>query len=171
MHAIGTPKVGKTRRVDLSLHLFAALRAWLAERAVVNLDPVRCRDAWLFASREDPSEAGPVDSVPAPPWRDHRFLGPPAHATRECLRKNTVSFEIPDDILRAAHLSPAELRVEIAVMLFEKEKLTLGRAAELADMGQLEFQRLLASREIPIHYDVEDLDEDLRTLDLLRERS
>ena len=82
-----------------------------------------------------------------------------------------MNLEIPDAILRATHLSPAELRVEIAVMLFEKEKLTLGRAAELADKGQLEFQRLLASREIPIHYDVEDLEEDLQTLDRLREPS
>jgi len=82
-----------------------------------------------------------------------------------------VNLEIPDDILRATHLSPAELRVEIAVMLFQKEKLTLGRAAELADMGQLEFQRLLASREIPIHYDVEELEEDLETLDRVRERT
>ena len=64
-----------------------------------------------------------------------------------------------DDILRATHLSPTELRMEIAVMLFEKEKLTLGRAAELADMGHLEFQRLLARRGIPIHYDVADLEE------------
>jgi predicted HTH domain antitoxin len=38
-------------------------------------------------------------------------------------------------------------------------------------MGQLEFQRLLPSREIPIHYDVEEIEEDLRTLDRLREPS
>ncbi len=90
---------------------------------------------------------------------------------KQLVTRPTVNLEIPDSILRATHLSPAELRVEIAVMLFEKEKLTLGRAAELADMGQLEFQRLLASREIPIHYDVEELEEDMRTLDRLRERS
>ena len=82
-----------------------------------------------------------------------------------------MNVEIPDVILRATHLAPAELRLEIAVMLFEKEKLTLGRAAELADMGHLEFQRLLASREIPIHYDVEELEEDLRTLNRIRESS
>jgi len=82
-----------------------------------------------------------------------------------------VNVEIPDDILLATHLSPADLRVEIAVMLFQKEKLTLGRAAELADMGQLEFQRLLASREIPIHYDVEELEADLETFERVRERT
>lgn len=82
-----------------------------------------------------------------------------------------MNVEIPDDILLATHLSPADLRVEIAVMLFQKEKLTLGRAAELADMGQLEFQRLLASREIPIHYDVEELEADLETLEQVRERT
>lgn len=90
---------------------------------------------------------------------------------KDTRQDDPMNLEIPDEILRATHLSPAELRVEIAVMLFQKEKLTLGRAAELADMGQLEFQRLLASREIPIHYDVEDLEEDLHTLDRLRERT
>jgi hypothetical protein len=54
---------------------------------------------------------------------------------------------------------------------FRERKLTLGRAAELADMGQLEFQRPLPNREIPIHCDVEELEEDLRTLDRLREPS
>ncbi len=31
-------------------------------------------------------------------------------------------------------------------------------------MNQLEFQRILGSRKIPIHYGVEDLHQDLQTL-------
>ena len=57
----GTPKSGKTRRVDLSPQLVIALRAWLTERAVVVLDPVRRRDAWVFPSPDDPSKPAPVD--------------------------------------------------------------------------------------------------------------
>jgi predicted HTH domain antitoxin len=75
-----------------------------------------------------------------------------------------MSLLIPDEILQASRLSERELKLEIAVMLFEKEKLTLGQASRFAAMGYLEFQHLLASRRIPVHYDVADFEQDLETL-------
>ncbi|HXQ21339.1 MAG TPA: UPF0175 family protein [Candidatus Acidoferrales bacterium] len=75
-----------------------------------------------------------------------------------------MNLEIPDDIVRATHLSPEELRLEIAVMLFERERLTLGQASMLAGKKQPDFQQILASRKIPLHYDVEDFRKDLQTL-------
>ena len=57
---------------------------------------------------------------------------------------------------------------EIAIMLFEKEKLTLGQASKLAGINQFNFQHLLASRNISIHYGVEDFEQDLATLEGLR---
>ena len=77
---------------------------------------------------------------------------------------------IPDEVLQASRLSERELKVEIAVMLFEKEKLTLGQASRLAAMDHLEFQHLLASRRIPVHYDVDDFEQDLATLSELERR-
>jgi predicted HTH domain antitoxin len=61
-------------------------------------------------------------------------------------------------------MSEDELRQEIAVMLFRNDRLTLGQASELAGMNRLAFQRLLSSLEIPLHYDVADFEDDLRTL-------
>ncbi|KAB8314115.1 UPF0175 family protein [Tolypothrix campylonemoides VB511288] len=75
-----------------------------------------------------------------------------------------MSVVISDEILHAARMSEAELKQEIAVMLFEKEKLTLGQASRLAGMNQLQFQHLLASRQIPVHYNVEDFEADIKTL-------
>ena len=75
-----------------------------------------------------------------------------------------MSLVISDDILQAARMSADELIEEIGIMLFEKEKLTLGQASQLAGLPQLQFQHLLASRLIPIHYDVADFDQDLTTL-------
>jgi predicted HTH domain antitoxin len=60
--------------------------------------------------------------------------------------------------------SASKLRREIAVMHFRSDKLTLGQASELAGMNRLAFQHLLKSREIPLHYDVADFEEDLATL-------
>ena len=71
---------------------------------------------------------------------------------------------IPDDILQATRMTEEELKQEIAVLLFQKEKLTLGQASRLSGMDQLQFQHLLASRQIPIHYDLAEFEEDLKTL-------
>jgi len=75
-----------------------------------------------------------------------------------------MSLVIPDDILRAANMSAGELRREIALLLFQQDKLTLGQASEFAGISQLEFQRLLANRRIPVHYDAQEFTDDLDTL-------
>jgi predicted HTH domain antitoxin len=49
-------------------------------------------------------------------------------------------------------------------MLFQKEKLTLAQASRFAGMNRIAFQHLLASRQIPVHYDVEDFEQDLKNL-------
>jgi predicted HTH domain antitoxin len=79
-----------------------------------------------------------------------------------------MSLLLEDDVVRATGLSEDELRREIAVLLFEKDKLTLGQASKLAAMSQLEFQRLIGGRGICVHYDVEEFREDLATLEDLR---
>jgi len=79
-----------------------------------------------------------------------------------------MSLVIPDEILQSTHMSEKELSQEIAVLLFQKEKLTLGQASQLAGVSQWQFQQLLASRHIPVHYDVAEFEEDLKTLKELR---
>ncbi|MBI2988945.1 MAG: UPF0175 family protein [Deltaproteobacteria bacterium] len=71
---------------------------------------------------------------------------------------------IPDDILQATRMSAEELKRELAILLFQQEKLTLGQASRLAGMNLLQFQHLLASRQIPVHYDVAEFEEDLKAL-------
>ena len=79
-----------------------------------------------------------------------------------------MSIVISDDILYATHMTQGELLQEIATLLYEKGKLSLGKASKLAQMSRIQFQFLLASRQIPINYGVEDFEADLRTLDQLR---
>ncbi len=75
-----------------------------------------------------------------------------------------MGLVIPDEIIQATHMSAEELRQEIAIILFQKDKLTLGQASNLASVNQLQFQHLLASRQIPVHYDTAEFEEDLNTL-------
>jgi len=72
---------------------------------------------------------------------------------------------IPEEVLQTIQMSEAELLAEIAIMLFQKERFTLGQASRFACMSQLEFQRLLASRKIPLHYDIAELREDVKSLE------
>ena len=81
-----------------------------------------------------------------------------------------IPVTIPDDVLAAAHLSEVELRRELAVALFREERLTLAQASRLAEMNQFAFQSILAAREIPIHYGIEEFREDLRTIEALERR-
>jgi predicted HTH domain antitoxin len=62
-----------------------------------------------------------------------------------------MSLVIPDDIIHVTGMSEAELRQEVAVLLFQSDKLTLAQASRLAGVPQLQFQRLLGSRQIPPH--------------------
>lgn len=71
---------------------------------------------------------------------------------------------IPSDLVRATKMTEQEILREIAVMLFEKEKLTLGQAAKLADMPQFQFQFLVGSRGISMHYGLSEFEEDLQTI-------
>lgn len=81
-----------------------------------------------------------------------------------------MAVTIPDDVLAAAHLTEEQLKQELALALFREERLTLAQAARLAEMDQLAFQGLLADRDIPIHYGVEEFHADLRTLDEMGRR-
>lgn len=73
-------------------------------------------------------------------------------------------MSIDDEFLVAANLSEAEVKTELAIVLYQKGKLSMGKAARLAEMNRIAFQFLLASREIPINYGVEDFRQDLETL-------
>ncbi len=75
-----------------------------------------------------------------------------------------MSVVIPNEILTTTRMTEDEMKREIAVMLFEKEKLTLGQASRFAGMNRIAFQHLLASRQIPMHYGVEDFEQDINNL-------
>lgn len=62
-----------------------------------------------------------------------------------------------------------ELLREFALALFKLEKLTLGQASRLAGVSQWQFQQLLRSCDMPIHYGVDDFEADLRTLEKMRQ--
>lgn len=94
-------------------------------------------------------------------------------ASRRLIRREKdmgkLVLEMPDDLFEALRLPPEErvmrLRRELAVRLYQKGLLSFGKARELAGMGKWEFYDLLGEEGIIRHYDLEELEEDLKTLE------
>jgi predicted HTH domain antitoxin len=79
---------------------------------------------------------------------------------------------ISDETLHEAGLSERELLVELACLLFDKERLHLWPAAKLARMSRVEFENELHARNIAIYRPtVEDLAHDMAALDQIAKRS
>ncbi|WP_293567099.1 UPF0175 family protein [Phaeodactylibacter sp.] len=53
----------------------------------------------------------------------------------------------------------------IAVALYQREILSLGKAADFAGLHRMAFQAALYEQKVPINYSVEDLEADLNALD------
>ncbi|MCU0569001.1 MAG: UPF0175 family protein [Oculatellaceae cyanobacterium Prado106] len=75
-----------------------------------------------------------------------------------------MSLVISDDLIQVSGLSEQELFLEIVLMLFRQDKISLGKASELVGMHRMQFHKLLADRNICVHYDVAEFQEDLKSL-------
>ena len=81
----------------------------------------------------------------------------------------TLSISIPEDILIALNETEAELgqdmKVYSALWLYQKGKLTIGKASELAGIDRFSFENLLAKNQIPIsQLTEEDVENDVLKL-------
>ncbi|MEH2373542.1 UPF0175 family protein [Nostoc sp.] len=71
---------------------------------------------------------------------------------------------IPDDILRASNMTEDELKLEIAILLYQQGKISGGKVRAWTGTTVLEFQHELGKRGLHINYDVEDFQSDARKL-------
>ncbi|HKZ64652.1 MAG TPA: UPF0175 family protein [Thermoplasmata archaeon] len=76
-------------------------------------------------------------------------------------REGKDKSELIREFLRRA---VASRKVELALEAYQARKVSLGKAAELADLSLWEMLDVLRDRRIPLSYSAEDLEEDLRTL-------
>jgi predicted HTH domain antitoxin len=57
-------------------------------------------------------------------------------------------------------MEPQTISVDEAVIRFQREEISLAKAAELTAMTRIDFQRELARRRLPVHYDSDDLEQE-----------
>ncbi|MEO0349624.1 MAG: UPF0175 family protein [Cyanobacteria bacterium P01_A01_bin.15] len=75
-----------------------------------------------------------------------------------------ITLNLPDNLSQTETFTQSDWLREIAIALFQQELISLSRASKIAGMEIIAFQKLLADRGICIHYDVEDLDQDVQHL-------
>jgi predicted HTH domain antitoxin len=75
-----------------------------------------------------------------------------------------MSLVISDEVIKVSGLSEQELLLEVILMLFQQKRVSIGKASRLSGMTLRQFQHELATRKIPVHYDVEDFEKDLQNL-------
>jgi predicted HTH domain antitoxin len=73
-------------------------------------------------------------------------------------------LDIPDSVLQGLRLPQAEiarrLRMELAIALYAQGTLSIGKAAELAEMNRIDFGEVVGLRGIPRHYGEAELAQD-----------
>lgn len=80
-----------------------------------------------------------------------------------------IPLDIPSDIFLALNEDESELKKDIklsyAIRLYQLQKLTIGKAAQLAGLSRFEFENILADNQISISsLSIEDVREDYKKL-------
>ena len=75
-----------------------------------------------------------------------------------------MTVTIPSERLGSVALSERDAVVDIAIGLYKREQVSLGRAAEVAGLSSVDFLSELGRRRIPINYSVDDLKSDVAAL-------
>ena len=70
-------------------------------------------------------------------------------------------LQINDSILKKANITAAELKLEIACLLYSQKRISIGLAKDLAEMDLISFQKLLSGKQIPLNYSIDDFESDL----------
>jgi len=85
------------------------------------------------------------------------------------MNTQTISIDFPNDILLALNESEQELKqrvkIVLAIQLFKLQKLTIGKAAQIAGLSRFQFEGLLAENEISIsNLTIDDIFDDVQKL-------
>ena len=75
-----------------------------------------------------------------------------------------MGIVIDDDLLHAARMSEPEIKLELAALLYQRERLTLGQAARLAGLSQARMRLALGARGIAPNYGIAEFEEDLKVV-------
>ncbi len=81
----------------------------------------------------------------------------------------TISIDFPSDMFLALNETESEIKqrikISLAIRLYKLQKLTIGKAAQVAGLSRLQFETLLSENEISIsNLTIEDVISDIEKL-------
>lgn len=80
-----------------------------------------------------------------------------------------LSLNIPDSVLHSLKLPTKNLRQKLlkllAIKLYEKGALGLGKACELCGVSRIDFFKILREEQVFLNYDDDELERDLNALE------
>ncbi|MCZ7381199.1 MAG: UPF0175 family protein [Candidatus Methanoperedens sp.] len=81
----------------------------------------------------------------------------------------TVSIDFPRDLVNIFKIRekefPHKVRETLSVELYREGLVSIGKAAEIANVSIWEMLEILARKKIPLNYYSEDLEADIKTLE------
>lgn len=80
-----------------------------------------------------------------------------------------MGIQIPSDFLDRLGMTESEFLIEMAVHFYDIGKMSMGQARNFANLDQISFQKEMAKRDVYIKYDIEDLEADMKTLEMMDE--
>jgi predicted HTH domain antitoxin len=75
-----------------------------------------------------------------------------------------LTIDLPDNLTQTHSFNQTDWMREIAIALFQQERITLSRASKLAGIDLMAFQKLISDRGICVHYDIEEFEQDVQHL-------
>ncbi len=85
------------------------------------------------------------------------------------MNTHTIKIDFPSDILLTLNENENELKQDIkfslAIRLYKLQKLTIGKASQIAGLSRYEFETLLSENDVPIsNLTIEDVIKDSQKL-------
>ncbi|MEO0732118.1 MAG: UPF0175 family protein [Bacteroidota bacterium] len=78
-----------------------------------------------------------------------------------------MALVVSEKTLATIKMSGEDLLIDLACHLYEKRKLSFGKARSLAGIAYRDFQQELVKRDIPLNYSEDDLATDLKNIQAL----
>lgn len=75
-----------------------------------------------------------------------------------------MAIYITNDTLHRIDLDEEETLLEFACWLYDKRRMSFGKARAISGKNHVEFQKALGDRDIHVHYGMKDLELDLKNL-------
>jgi len=84
------------------------------------------------------------------------------------MEKVDIKLQLPKEIVKAVEAPDNQLETalwqKIILELYREERVSFGKACELLGITKWEFTDLLREQDVPLAYDEDDLEEDLKAL-------